>query len=99
MARFRFGAHIGSGGFGDVAQATLVDDDDAAIGPPLAVKKLRDELVTNAEAVARFRREVRYLDSIDHPHVMPVIGRNLSDSPPWFVMPRASGSVADGIAA
>jgi hypothetical protein len=99
MASYRFGAHIGSGGFGDVAQATQIDDAGDPVGPPLAVKRLRDELLAVTEAVERFRREVRYLDSIDHPNVMPVVARNLSASPPWFVMPRASGSLADGIAA
>lgn len=98
MADFRFGAHIGSGGFGDVAQATQLGDAGNASGPPLAVKRLRSEWLGDAGAVERFRREVRYLSTIDHPNVMPIVGRNLSADPPWFVMPRASGSVADGIA-
>lgn len=95
--RFRFGAHIGSGGFGTVEEAVRIDEEGAVVEEGLAQKKLLPEFVKDAEAVARFRREVRYLDEMDHPHVIPVVGRNLSASPPWFIMPRAEGSLRDQI--
>lgn len=37
------------------------------------------------------------LDELDHPHVLPVLGRNLSASPPWFVVPQADSNLDDEI--
>ncbi|MDP8942568.1 MAG: hypothetical protein M3N16_00355 [Actinomycetota bacterium] len=81
MTRFRFGAKIGSGGFGDVYEAVRIDDDDWVVESDLAEENLRPELESDEEALARFRREVRYLGDTDHPNVLPVVGRNLSASP------------------
>jgi serine/threonine protein kinase len=95
---FRFGAHIGSGGFGSVEEAVRLDDENNVIEDGLAQKKLIPALAEDSEAVARFKREVRYLAEMDHPHVIPVLGRNLSASPPWFVMPRAECCLRDLLA-
>lgn len=98
MARkFRFGAHIGSGGFGSVEEAARLDDDGNVVEDGLAQKRLLPSLTGDDEAVARFKREVRYLDEMQHPHVVPVLGRNLSDDPPWFVMPRAESNLREQI--
>jgi hypothetical protein len=61
----------------------------------MAVKFLRDDLLGDEDAVRRFIKEVRLLDTLDHPNVVPVLGRNLSKRPPWFVMPRADSSLGD----
>jgi eukaryotic-like serine/threonine-protein kinase len=96
--RFAFGATIGSGGFGVVREAMRLDADGNEVpGEPYAIKQLKPEWVNDDEALHRFKREVRLLQEMDHPHVLPVIARNLSDSPPWFVMPRATGSLKDEI--
>src|ERR1017187_1532409 len=89
MAEFRIGNHIGSGGFGTVEEATRIDNAGAVLEEGLAQKKLLPRWENNAEAVARFQREVRILSEMDHPHILPILGRNLSAKPPWFVMPRA----------
>jgi serine/threonine protein kinase len=89
MTRFRFGAHIGSGGFGVVEEALRLDSDGSALEERLARKKLLPKWEKDPEAVARFRREVRILSEMDHPHILPVLGRNLTAKPPWFIMPRA----------
>ena len=96
--RFRIGAHIGSGGFGTVDEATRITDSGNEEGG-LAQKKLLDRWLNDIEAVERFKREVRILDEMDHPNILPVLGRNLSDIPPWFVMPRAETNLADQLAA
>src|SRR4051794_8536215 len=93
--RFKIGAHIGSGGFGTVDEAARLDADGNVVDSNLAHKQLLPPLVTDAEALGRFQREVRLLDEMSHPHVIRVVGRNLSDSPPWFVMPRAESSLAE----
>lgn len=65
----------------------------------LAVKTLNREHLEDADAVARFKREVRLLDEeLDHPNVMPVLGRKLSADPPWFVMPYAETNLCDELA-
>lgn len=99
MPCFEFGGHIGSGGFGSVEKATLVDDNGDVIRAGLAQKKLLAQWVNDADALARFKREVRLLDEMSHPNVLPVVGRNLSDDPPWFVMPEAESSLAAELAA
>lgn len=84
MTRFRFGDKIGSGGFGVVSHAVRIGD-----GAPFAVKHLSKELLDNEEAVKRFRREVRLQRGLRHPNIVPIVGANLSATPPWFVMPIA----------
>jgi serine/threonine protein kinase len=90
MLRFRIGAHIGSGGFGTVEEAALTDDDGNALEDALAQKKLLPKWENDAQALARFQREVRMLSEMEHPNILPVIGRNLGAKPPWFIMPRAA---------
>jgi serine/threonine-protein kinase len=65
--RYRIAAPLGQGGMGTVYRAvhTLMDK-------PLAVKILRGELATDAEAVARFHREARSASRLDHDHCIRV---------------------------
>ncbi|WP_091564237.1 serine/threonine-protein kinase [Arthrobacter sp. ok362] len=46
-------------------------------------------------AKRRFGREVRAQSTLTHPGIMPVVSSNFVDSPPWFVMPLAAGSLRD----
>jgi hypothetical protein len=43
----------------------------------------------------RFAREVRLMERVRHPHVVPVLASDLRSSPPYFVMPLARGSLQD----
>lgn len=97
MATFRFGAHIGSGGYGSVEEACRLDGDGNVVEEGLAQKKLLPKWENDPEALARFRREVRFQSEMDHPNILPVIGRNLSAKPPWFVMPRAETNLLEQI--
>src|SRR5437762_1504885 len=100
MALYKFGGKIGSGGFGVVSHATRTDDETTK----LAVKHLAEAMLSDEEAVKRFRREVRLQRDLEHPNILPVIGANLSATPPWFVMPyapetlleEAAGGLDDG---
>jgi serine/threonine protein kinase len=87
---FRFGKKIGSGGFGIVSHATRSED-----GLPFAVKHLNTEFLADEEAVKRFRREVRLQRGLEHPNILPIVGANLSVSPPWFVMPVAERTLLE----
>jgi serine/threonine protein kinase len=46
-------------------------------------------------SLRRFAREVRLMERVRHPHVVPVLDSDLSASPPYFVMPLARGSLQD----
>jgi serine/threonine protein kinase len=96
--RYRFGKHIGAGGMGNVRRAARLDENGDVVDAELAVKHLASEFVTVPEAIRRFKREVRLQQRLDHVNVVPIIGRNLSALPPWFMMPLASGNLDEEIA-
>lgn len=79
MAKYVNLQKLGSGGFGEVHSCRREDD-----GLTFAKKTL---LAADPESEDRFRREVRMLSKLDHPHIIKVVGRRLSKSPLWYVMP------------
>jgi serine/threonine protein kinase len=97
MAKFQIGAHIGSGGFGTVDEATEINERGGVVQRGLARKKLLEKWLGDDQAIARFKREVRMLDEMDHPNIITVLGRNLSAKPPWFVTRRADSNLHDEI--
>lgn len=86
---------IGSGGFADVYRAA--DRKQTQRNPaPIAVKVLREVDDLDPEAVRRFQRELRLLESIRHPNVMPILGHGQTATDGiWYAMPLAQGSLAD----
>jgi serine/threonine protein kinase len=58
-------------------------------GRPLALKYCH---LAGAE-LKRFEREVRIMQRVRHPHVVPIVSSNLEHSPPFFLMPLAEGSL------
>lgn len=71
LKRFQFERVIGSGGMATVYLA----HDREHPGVPLAVKLLEPQLLDDPLAVGRFKREVRTLMGLKHPHVVaPVDG-------------------------
>ncbi|SEG13001.1 Serine/threonine protein kinase [Bryocella elongata] len=84
---FMKNAHIGSGGFGEVWSATRVTD-----GAEVAVKYLVDRDQVSED---RFRREVRCLETLSHPNVVKVLGKELGDGVGelYYVMPLYSASL------
>jgi serine/threonine protein kinase len=75
---------LGGGSFGDVFRATR-----KSVGDDVAVKVLRD--VNNPLARAHLRREVEALMSFTHDGVVRILGYNLDEEPPFFIMPLMSG--------
>jgi serine/threonine protein kinase len=75
---------IGKGGMGSVLRVERVSDRRA-----LALKYCH---LAGAE-LKRFEREVRIMQRVRHPHVVPIIHASLEHSPPYFVMPLAEGSL------
>lgn len=91
MTTYHTVREIGRGGFG------VVDEVETDKGEKFALKTLaypgNASSADKADLRARFEREVKYQGAIDHRHVVPIIGKNLKDDPPWFVMPLAEGSL------
>ncbi|MEO1365821.1 MAG: hypothetical protein AAFX50_01505, partial [Acidobacteriota bacterium] len=65
--RFRIERLLGSGGMGEVYLAQRVGG-----GGAVALKMLLPELLNNAKSLARFEREVKSTQAIDHPNVMRI---------------------------
>ena len=64
VAHYEITAHLGSGGMGDVYQAT-----DTKLGRSVAIKFLPEAFSHDDERVARFLRETRILASLNHPNI------------------------------
>lgn len=86
---------LGTGGFAEVYRAV-----DRRNGQVVAVKILKDITKADAEAVKRFRRELRLMQTLNHPHVATILDQGDFDDLDgiWYAMPLAVGSLADEIA-
>src|SRR5215471_18699297 len=67
LAHYEITSHLGSGGMGDVYQAT-----DLKLGRSVAVKFLPETFSNDSERVARFQREARVLASLNHPNIASI---------------------------
>ncbi|QJT30194.1 hypothetical protein E4186_08330 [Aeromonas media] len=47
----------------------------------------------------RFKREVRYQSSLNHPNIAPILEHFLDDEPPYFIMPLAEETLQDELSA
>ncbi len=92
--RFALEQLIGRGGFAAVYRAA----DRKQGGQLVAVKILHDVAAVDPEALARFRRELRLLEGLEHPNVISVLGQGQAeDEGPWYAMPLAQGSLHDAL--
>ncbi|MBL8174561.1 MAG: protein kinase [Bryobacterales bacterium] len=65
--RFRIVRLLGAGGMGEVFQA-----EDTRLGQMVAIKTIRGELAADADAMARFRREISLARQVTHPAICRV---------------------------
>src|SRR3990172_7938603 len=86
LAHYDVTAHLGSGGFGDVYQAT-----DTKLGRSVAIKLLPEAFAREAERVARFQREARVLASLNHPNIATLYGMEQADGRHFLVMELVEG--------
>ena len=77
---------IGRGGMGIVYQAV------SGTGESVALKICGADTL---DLVKRFKREVRAIQKIHHPNVMPILYADLDGDTPYYVMPLAKQSVFD----
>src|SRR5262245_12112406 len=90
-ATYRVIRKLGSGGMGAVLLVERVAD-----GEEFALKYCT---ATDNDALRRFAREVRAMERVSHPNVVPVLDSDLDHVPPYFVMPVAEGSLDQEIPA
>src|SRR3972149_3568759 len=86
LSHYQILAHLGSGGFGDVYQAT-----DTKLGRSVAIKLLPEEFNHDAERVARFQREARVLASLNHTNIAAIYGFEESGGRNFLVMEFVPG--------
>ncbi len=82
--RFHVRRMIGRGGMGTVLEVERRSD-----GEVLALKYCH---LGGAER-KRFEREVRIMERVRHPHVVPIVEARLDHRVPYFLMPLAEGSL------
>lgn len=68
---YKIGPLLGVGGMGEVYQATDGD------GQPLAIKFLRNDFSDDTGAQARFVREIRIMEALEHENIMPIMGHGI----------------------
>lgn len=78
LAHYEITSHLGSGGMGDVYQAT-----DSKLGRSVAIKFLPEAFPDDNERVARFEREARVLASLNHPNIAAIHGLEESGGSFW----------------
>src|SRR5215831_17406838 len=94
LAHYEITAHLGSGGMGDVYQAT-----DTKLGRSVAIKFLPEAFSHDSERVARFQREARVLASLNHPNIAGIYGLEESNGHHFLIMELVPGeTLADRIA-
>src|SRR6185369_5885077 len=86
LAHYAITSHLGSGGMGDVYQAT-----DSKLGRSVAVKFLPEAFARDSERVARFEREARLLASLNHPNIAGIYGLEEADGKKFLVMELIPG--------
>src|SRR5262245_10725080 len=93
LAHYKITSHLGSGGMGDVYQAT-----DTKLGRTVAIKFLPEAFSHDTERVARFQREARVLASLNHSNIAAIYGVEEIESRHFLVMELVSGeTLADRI--
>src|SRR5438876_5268365 len=86
LAHYEITAHLGSGGMGEVYQAT-----DSKLGRSVAIKLLPEAFARDAERAARLDREARVLASLNHPNIAAIYGLEESNGKKFLVMELAAG--------
>jgi serine/threonine protein kinase len=95
----RFGSYeiaglLGAGGMGEVYRAR-----DTKLNREVAIKVLPDVFVTDADRLARFKREAQLLASLNHPNIGAIYGFEDADSVHALVLELVDGAtLADRLA-
>lgn len=83
---YTIGPLLGSGGMGEVYHATPPDGSE-----PVAIKFLRAEIASEPEIQARFVREIRLMQALQHDYVLPVYKHGIFNNELYFTMRLING--------
>src|SRR5678816_3262463 len=86
LAHYKITGHLGTGGMGEVYQAT-----DLKLGRSIAIKLLPEEFNQNSDRLLRFEREARLLASLNHPNIAAIHGLEESGGRRFLVMELVGG--------
>src|SRR5687767_4049045 len=86
LAHYEITSHLGSGGMGDVYQAT-----DSKLGRSVAIKFLPEAFSHDSDRGARFEREARVLASLNHPNIAAIYGLEEWGGRKFLVMELVEG--------
>jgi eukaryotic-like serine/threonine-protein kinase len=86
LAHYEIVGQLGSGGMGEVYQAT-----DSKLGRSVAIKVLPTAFGSDADRLSRFRREAHVLASLNHPNIAHVYGLEESGEMHCIVMELVEG--------
>ena len=86
LAHYEITGHLGTGGMGEVYQAT-----DSRLGRSVAIKLLPDTFTHDAERTERFKREARILASLNHPNIAAIHGIEESTGRQFLVIELVPG--------
>jgi eukaryotic-like serine/threonine-protein kinase len=90
LAHYEITAHLGSGGMGEVYQAS-----DSKLGRTVAIKFLPEAFTHDGDRVARFQREARVLASLNHPNVAAIYGVEETNGRHFLVMELVPGETLE----
>ncbi len=86
LVHYEITGHLGSGGMGDVYQAT-----DTRLGRSVAIKLLPAAFASDTERLMRFGREAQMLASLNHPNIAQIYGIEESGQTRCIVMELVEG--------
>jgi serine/threonine protein kinase len=92
LAHYEITGHLGTGGMGEVYQAS-----DAKLGRSVAIKLLPEAFRSDPDRAARFEREARVLASLNHPNIAAIHGIEESDGRKFLVMELVPGETLPNV--
>lgn len=86
LAHYEILSALGEGGMGKVWRAH-----DTKLGRDVAIKTLPEEFAADADRLARFEREARFLATLDHPNIAGIHGLEESAGTRFLVLELVEG--------
>ena len=80
---------LGAGGMGEVYRAR-----DTRLERDIAIKVLPEDLSSNLDLKARFKREARAISALSHPHICHLYDVGSQDGTDYLVMELLEGQTA-----